>query len=140
MVDDAVDTASSMADDAQAVAEDMADDAAAKVDDVVASFTGDVAKGKRVFTKCMSCHSIKEGQNRVGPSLYGIIGREAGTVAKFNYSDANKNSGITWTPEILLDYLEDPQGYIPGTRMVFPGLKSEEDRQNVIAYLQEEAK
>lgn len=96
---------------------------------------GDPAAGKRVFIKCMSCHAVKEGQNRVGPSLYGIVGRPAGSVDGFNYSDANANSGIVWTKDVMFEYLENPQEYIPGTRMVFPGLPSEKDRRDVIAYL-----
>jgi cytochrome c len=100
---------------------------------------GDATAGKRVFARCMSCHSVEEGQNRVGPSLYGIIGRPAGEVEGFNYTDANANSGIVWTKDVLFEYLEDPQGYIPGTRMIFPGLPKEEDRRNVIAYLEQAA-
>lgn len=96
---------------------------------------GDPAAGKNVFKLCMGCHSVRPGENRVGPSLYGIIGREAGTVAGFRYSEANAESGIVWTKDVLFEYLEDPQGYIPGTRMAFGGLKKEEDRRNVIAYL-----
>lgn len=104
-----------------------------------AALTGDAAKGRRVFAKCMACHTVQEGQNRVGPSLYGVVGREAGTVAGFNYSDANANSGITWTEETLFAYLENPQEYIPGTRMIFPGLPAEQDRADVIAYLKSAA-
>ncbi|MEL6363688.1 MAG: cytochrome c family protein [Pseudomonadota bacterium] len=100
-----------------------------------ADFTGDAAKGKRVFTKCMSCHAVKEGQNRVGPSLYGIVGREAGKVEKFRYSEANADSGITWTEEVLFEYLADPRGYLPGTKMIFNGLPKPQDRADVIAYL-----
>jgi len=104
-----------------------------------ASYDGDAAAGKRVFVKCMACHSIQEGQNRVGPSLYGVVGREAGTVDGFNYSDANADSGITWTEETLFAYLENPQEYIPGTKMIFPGLPKPQDRADVIAYLKSEA-
>ncbi len=100
-----------------------------------ASLTGDAAKGRRVFVKCISCHTVQEGQNRVGPSLYGIIGRNAGSVEGFNYSDANANSGITWTEEIMFEYLEAPQEYMPGTRMIFPGLPSAQERADIIAYL-----
>lgn len=100
---------------------------------------GDPASGKRVFAKCMSCHAVKEGQNRVGPSLYGIVGREAGTVPRFAYSSANKDSGIVWTKDVLFEYLEDPRGYMPGTKMIFPGLKAEKDRRDVIAYLEKVA-
>lgn len=100
-----------------------------------ASFTGDATAGKRVFVKCLACHVVAEGQNRVGPSLYGIIGRPAGSIAGFNYSAANKSSGITWTEQVMFEYLKNPQAYIPGTKMVFPGLPSGQDRADVIAYL-----
>ncbi len=128
-----------------------ASDDAAKVDNVTADAApadaaapvpaalaeGDAAAGKRVFAKCMACHAVQEGQHRVGPSLYGIIGRTAGTVEGFrNYSSANKESGVVWTPAVLFEYLEKPQEFMPGTRMIFPGLPSEKDRADVIAYLQ----
>lgn len=100
-----------------------------------AAFTGDPVAGKRVFVKCLACHVVTEGQNRVGPSLYGIVGRPAGSIAGFAYSPANKNSGITWTEDVMFAYLKNPQAYIPGTKMVFPGLPSGQDRADVIAYL-----
>lgn len=100
-----------------------------------AALTGDAANGKRVFVKCMSCHTVQEGQNRVGPSLYGIVGRPAGSIAGFKYSPANANSGITWTEDVMFAYLENPQKYIPGTKMIFPGLPVAQDRADVIAYL-----
>jgi cytochrome c len=100
-----------------------------------ASLTGDATKGGKVFAQCMACHSIKEGENRVGPSLRGIIGRTAGQVAGFSYSKANKESGMTWDKETLYTYLEAPQKAIPGTKMTFVGLKAAQDRADVIAYL-----
>ncbi len=111
-------------------------------DEIVAQYaalTGDAAQGRRVFTKCMSCHVVQEGQNRVGPSLYGIIGRDAGSVEGFRYSDANANSGITWTEETMFAYLEQPQRFIPGTIMAFPGLPNPQERADVIAYLKAES-
>jgi len=104
-----------------------------------ASYTGDAAKGKRVFAQCMTCHAVQEGRNNVGPSLYQIVGRTAGTVEGFKYSDANKGSGIVWTEEQLFTYLENPQATIPGTIMAFPGLKNPQDRADVIAYLKNPA-
>lgn len=101
-----------------------------------ADFTGVADKGKIVFLQCKTCHVREEGVNRIGPSLAGVVGRAAGTVAGFNYSPANKNSGITWTPEKLFQYLENPQRVVPGTKMAFAGLSKPQDRADVIAYLQ----
>jgi cytochrome c len=100
-----------------------------------ADFTGDPAKGKRVFAACMTCHAVQEGRNNVGPSLYQIVGRHTGSVEGFKYSDANKNKDINWTEENLFIYLENPQAFIPGTIMTYPGLRSPQDRADVIAYL-----
>lgn len=100
-----------------------------------ADLSGDAAAGKAVFMKCMSCHAIAEGQNKVGPHLFNVVGREAGSVEGFNYSPANAESGITWTKEILFEYLENPQEYLKGTRMAFPGIKDPQDRANLIEYL-----
>jgi cytochrome c len=100
-----------------------------------ASLTGDAANGGKVFAQCMACHSIKEGENRVGPSLHGIIGRTAGQIAGFSYSTANKGSGIVWSKEKLFQYLEAPQKMVPGTKMTFAGLAAAQDRADVIAYL-----
>jgi nitrite reductase (NO-forming) len=95
----------------------------------------DVAEGRKVFRKCQACHSVEEGKNLIGPSLAGIVGRKAGSVSGFNYSPALKQSGITWDRASLDAYLADPQKKVPGNRMPFPGLKSQDDRQDVIAYL-----
>ncbi|MBV7256981.1 cytochrome c family protein [Pacificimonas sp. WHA3] len=104
-----------------------------------ASLTGDAAAGKAVFAQCRACHVLEPGVNRVGPSLAGIVGQAAGSVPNFNYSKANKNSELTWTPEQLYVYLEDPRRVMPKTRMVFPGLKDAQKRADVIAYLQNPA-
>lgn len=112
-----------------------ADDVATVDGTSLADFTGDAAAGEKVFMQCASCHVVEPGVNRVGPSLAGIIGRVAGTVEGFNYSDANKNSGITWTPEKMFQYLENPQRVVPGTKMAFAGLKNGQDRADVIAYI-----
>lgn len=100
-----------------------------------AKLTGDPAAGERVFRQCMACHSLKAGENKTGPSLHGIIGRPAGQVPGFNYSDANRNSGKTWTQQAMFEYLENPRATIPGTIMAFAGLRKPEDRANVIAYI-----
>jgi cytochrome c len=101
-----------------------------------ASFTGDAAKGKTAFITCQTCHAVEAGVNKIGPSLHGIVGRTAGSIAGYTYSAANKNSGITWTPEKLFQYLEKPQRVVPGTKMAFPGIPDPQKRADVIAYLQ----
>lgn len=101
-----------------------------------ADMTGDAAKGATVFVQCKACHVLDPGVNRIGPSLAGIVGRAAGTVEGYQYSDANKNSGITWSKEKLYQYLENPQRVIPGTKMAFAGLPKGQDRADVIAYLE----
>lgn len=101
----------------------------------LASVTPDAAHGKQIFMQCKTCHAVEAGKNMIGPSLAGIIGRAAGTVAGFNYSAANKNSGITWSEEKLFQYLEKPMRVVPGTKMSFAGLPKAQDRADVIAYL-----
>ena len=96
---------------------------------------GDADKGKKVFNKCKACHSLDAGKNKIGPSLHGIFGRKAGTEEGFKYSDAMKNSGITWSEDTLSEYLADPKGKVPGNKMAFVGLKKEDDRADLIAYL-----
>jgi cytochrome c len=98
----------------------------------------DAAAGEKVFAKCKICHQIGEGaKNMVGPVLNGVVGRKAGSYADYHYSDANKGSGITWDEATLKEYLRDPKAKVPGTKMVFPGLKSDDDIANVIAYLKQ---
>ena len=106
---------------------------------MLASFTGDAVKGEKVFGQCKTCHVAEKGVNRVGPSLWGIIGRPAGSIQGFKYSPANKNSGLVWAPEQLFTYLEAPQKVIKGTYMAFAGLKNPQDRADVIAYLKTRA-
>ena len=101
----------------------------------LASVTPDAAHGKVIFAQCKACHAVEAGKNMVGPSLAGIVGRAAGSVAGFSYSNANKNSGITWTPEKMFQYLEKPARVVPGTKMAFAGLSKAQDRADVIAYL-----
>jgi cytochrome c len=92
--------------------------------------------GETIFKRyCAVCHSVAPGTNKIGPSLAGIVGRAAGTAPGFTYTAANKNSGITWTEENLDKYLTDPKAMVPGTKMLFAGLKSPEDRKALIAYL-----
>jgi nitrite reductase (NO-forming) len=101
----------------------------------VASVSGDVAASRLVFRKCQACHSLEPGKNGLGPSLVGIIGRKSGSVANFNYSPAMKASSLTWDVATLDTYLSDPQKLVPGNKMPFPGLKTENERKAVIAYL-----
>lgn len=100
-----------------------------------ASFTGDAASGKTVFLQCQTCHAVEAGVNKIGPSLAGIVGRAAGTVAGYTYTPANRDSGITWSQEKLFQYLENPQRVVPGTKMAFAGIPDEQKRADVIAYL-----
>ncbi len=103
---------------------------------VGAQAAGDATAGQALFkTKCGICHSPVAGQNRVGPSLFGVVGRPAGTAPGYNYSEANKSSGKTWDDATLDTYLTNPKALVPGTKMVFPGLPDAADRANVIAYL-----
>lgn len=103
------------------------------------SLKGDATHGGQVFVQCKTCHVIEAGQNRVGPSLHGIIGRTAGSVAGYSYSDANKKSGIVWSEAKIFEYLEHPQKTVPGTKMSFAGLAQAQDRADVIAYLKANA-
>lgn len=116
-----------------------AKDADASADDDAAgglgALVGDDARGKRLYGQCQACHAVIAGQNRVGPSLYGIVGRQAGTVDGFRYSDANTNADLIWTEDALFGFLEDPRGYMPGTRMIFLGVAKPQDRADIIAYL-----
>ncbi len=97
---------------------------------------GDPALGKTQFTKCAACHSAKEGENKIGPSLHGVVGRPSHSIEGFNYSDAMKNYNVTWDPATLDHYLADPRGVVPGTKMIFVGLKKDDERANLIAYLE----
>ncbi len=97
---------------------------------------GDPAAGKIVFNKCLACHSIGEGaKNKVGPELNGLDGRKTGSAPGYSYSDANKKSGITWNKEQFEEYIKDPKAKIPGTKMIFPGLKNEKEINDIWAYI-----
>jgi cytochrome c len=100
-----------------------------------ATLSGDATKGAATFKQCQTCHVVTPGVNKVGPSLAGIVGRPAGSVPGFRYSEANKGSGITWSEQELYVYLENPKAKIPGTTMAFVGIKDSQKRADLIAYL-----
>src|ERR1700688_479941 len=96
----------------------------------------DVAKGEISFHKCLPCHAIgDDAQNKIGPELNGLDGRHSGSVEGFVYSDANKNSGIVWNEAQFKDYIKDPRAKIPGTKMIFAGIKNEQEVNDLWAYV-----
>lgn len=101
---------------------------------------GDAAEGEKVFRKCMACHMVgPDAENRVGPVLNGVVNRTAGTLEGFSYSDAMieaGQNGLVWDDATLHEYLEKPRDIVPGTKMAFAGLRKEEERDDVIAYLE----
>ena len=109
---------------------------------IVASASGawaqDLAAGENSFKKCLPCHSVgADAKNKVGPELNGIDGRKSGTAEGYNYTEANKNSGITWDEAQFREYIQDPRAKIKGTKMVFAGIKSENEITNLWAYLKQ---
>jgi cytochrome c len=96
----------------------------------------DVEAGKTAFKKCALCHTTEAGKNKIGPSLFGIVGRKSATLENFNYSEAMKKFDHTWDEEALDTYLADPRATVPGTKMIFPGIKDKTERDDVIAYLE----
>lgn len=128
-----MDAASEAAAEAAAPAEAVVTPAAATEN--YADYTGDAAAGKKVFVQCQACHVQQEGVNRVGPSLYNVVGRESGSVEGFRYSKANQDSDLVWTEEQLFTYLKNPRATIPGTTMAFAGIPDPQKRADVIAYL-----
>lgn len=98
----------------------------------------DAAAGQKVFAQCRACHQVgPTARNLVGPKLNGLFGREAGTIEGYNYTDANKKSGITWDEATFTDYIKNPREKIPGTKMVYAGLKDEQRIKDLIAYLKQ---
>jgi cytochrome c len=98
----------------------------------------DAAAGEKVFQKCRACHQVGEtAKNGVGPVLNGLLGRKAGTIEGYSYTEANKNSGITWDEATLAEYLKNPKAKIPGTKMIFPGLPKDDEITNLIAFLKQ---
>jgi cytochrome c len=98
----------------------------------------DAAAGEKVFGVCKACHQIGEtAKNGVGPQLNGIIGRKAGTVSGYNYTAANKDSGITWDEATFREYIKNPKAKIPGTKMIYAGLKDEKKTDDLLAFLKQ---
>lgn len=105
---------------------------------VSAARAQDVEAGEKVFAKCRACHSVGPGaKNKIGPELNGLEGRKAGAAPGYSYSPANKNSGLTWDEATFKEYIKDPRGKIPKTKMIFPGLKKESEIDNLWAYLKQ---
>src|ERR1700676_1826920 len=103
---------------------------------VPAALAQDAAAGKTSFNKCLACHAVGEGaKNKVGPELNGINGRKSGTAPDYSYTDANKNSGITWNEAEFKDYIKDPKAKIPGTKMAFAGIKNEKEINDLWAFI-----
>ncbi|MCC3306498.1 c-type cytochrome [Sneathiella sp. HT1-7] len=97
---------------------------------------GDAAKGEKVFKKCKACHTIEQGgKNKIGPNLFGIVGKKSGSAEGYKYSKAMENADLTWDEATLNEYLKKPKALVKGTKMSFAGLKKESDRDNLIAYL-----
>ena len=107
----------------------------ARADDAKPWEGGDAAAGKQVFVKCSLCHYAEPGKVKIGPPLYGVVGRPSASVAGYSYSSAMKAYNHVWTPENLFTYLAAPMKVVPGTKMTFVGLSNPTDRKNVIAYL-----
>lgn len=101
---------------------------------------GDAAHGRTVFARCVACHDLNTGATRLGPSLKGVIGRRAGSVPGYAYSDALKAKGVTWNAQTLDAWLTSPAAYAKGNKMAFAGLPDAKDRADVIAYLTQSAK
>jgi cytochrome c len=110
---------------------------------LVAASTGaasaqDAAAGERIFAQCRACHQVgPTAKNGVGPVLNGLFGRKSGTIEGYSYSPANKNSGITWDEATFRDYIKDPKAKIPGTKMIYAGLKDEQRITDLVAYLKQ---
>ena len=98
----------------------------------------DPARGEKIYAQCRVCHQVGEGaENQVGPVLNGLFGRKSGTIKGYNYTDANKNSGIVWDEPTFTEYIKNPKAKIPGTKMAYPGLKQENRIPDLIAYLKQ---
>jgi cytochrome c len=98
----------------------------------------DMKAGETSFRKCLACHDIgPNAKTKIGPELNGLDGRKSGSAPSFPYSDANKNSGITWSEQTFKQYIKDPRAMVPGTKMIFPGIKDEKETDNLWAYIKQ---
>ena len=105
---------------------------------IAPGYAQDAASGEKIFVQCKACHQIGESaKNAVGPVLNGLFGRKAGTIEGFSYSPANKGSGITWDEATFREYIRDPKAKIPGTKMIFRGLKDPKQIEDIVAYLKQ---
>jgi cytochrome c len=102
------------------------------------AFADDLAAGATSYKKCMTCHDVgPTAKNKVGPVLNGLDGRKSGSIPGYNYSEANKNSGIVWNEAVFVEYIKDPKAKIPSTKMVFAGIKNEAEAKNLWAFLKQ---
>jgi cytochrome c len=102
-----------------------------------AALAADPAAGQKIFkAQCSICHSVAQGQNRIGPTLFGVVGRSAGSVAGFNYTADQKKLGLVWAAATLDKYLANPRAMVPDTSMIYAGLKNDAERADLIAYLE----
>jgi cytochrome c2 len=104
---------------------------------ISARAAGDAKNGEQIFNQCKPCHSLEAGKNGIGPTLHGLLGRKAGTVPGYSYSPAMQSSEIVWNEDSLAKFLADPSAVVPGTKMVYAGIKNEAQRDDLIAYLRE---
>ncbi len=108
----------------------------AAADSTAGAMAGDAEAGKRVFIKCGVCHAVEKDVSKIGPSLHGVMGRKAGTLASYpNYSDQLKASGVVWDEKAIIEFVKNPRTFIKNTRMLFIGLKDDKEIANLLAYL-----
>ncbi|MEP5762075.1 MAG: cytochrome c family protein [Litoreibacter sp.] len=117
-------------------AEGAVEEEVEEIDFAAMMVEADAAKGEKIFSKCKACHKLDDGANGTGPHLFGVVNRDIGNVDGFGYSDDLASNGGTWDHDALNEFLENPKGWAPGTKMGFGGIKKPTDRANLIAYLE----